>query len=92
MIGKKENMFSVKLFNVVSNNNIKYGDDHRIYDILLHSTIFILFFCWTIIGCRETAFVYALTSAAVAHSIARACSEGILYLFIYFFFLKSDFF
>lgn len=29
-----------------------------------------------ILGCRETAFVYALTSAAVAHSIARACSEG----------------
>lgn len=29
-------------------------------------------------GCRETAFVYALTSAAVAHSIARACSEGLI--------------
>ncbi|KAH7645436.1 protein wnt-1-like [Dermatophagoides farinae] len=29
-------------------------------------------------GCRETAFVYALTSAAVAHSIARACSEGMI--------------
>ncbi|XP_011875414.1 PREDICTED: protein wingless [Vollenhovia emeryi] len=27
-------------------------------------------------GCRETAFVYAITSAAVTHSIARACSEG----------------
>lgn len=29
-------------------------------------------------GCRETAFVYALTSAGVAHSVARACSEGII--------------
>lgn len=27
-------------------------------------------------GCRETAFVYALTSAAVAHTIARDCSQG----------------
>ncbi|XP_046338482.1 protein Wnt-1-like isoform X1 [Haliotis rufescens] len=27
-------------------------------------------------GCRESAFIYALTSAAVSHSIARACSEG----------------
>lgn len=27
-------------------------------------------------GCRETAFVYALTSAAVAHSIARGCAQG----------------
>ncbi|KAK0073881.1 hypothetical protein PV325_009068, partial [Microctonus aethiopoides] len=26
--------------------------------------------------CRETAFIYAITSAAVTHSIARACSEG----------------
>lgn len=30
----------------------------------------------TITGCRETAFIYAITSAAVTHSIARACSEG----------------
>ncbi|XP_070569792.1 protein Wnt-1-like [Ptychodera flava] len=28
------------------------------------------------IGCRETAFIYSLTSAAVAHLIARSCSEG----------------
>ncbi|XP_065163036.1 protein Wnt-1 isoform X1 [Atheta coriaria] len=27
-------------------------------------------------GCREAAFIYAITSAAVTHSIARACSEG----------------
>ncbi|XP_025831047.1 protein Wnt-1 isoform X2 [Agrilus planipennis] len=27
-------------------------------------------------GCRETAFIYAITSAAVTHAIARACSEG----------------
>ncbi|XP_017464593.1 PREDICTED: protein wingless isoform X2 [Rhagoletis zephyria] len=26
--------------------------------------------------CRETGFIYAITSAAVTHSIARACSEG----------------
>ncbi|XP_025835421.1 protein wingless-like, partial [Agrilus planipennis] len=26
--------------------------------------------------CRETAFIYAITSAAVTHAIARACSEG----------------
>lgn len=29
-----------------------------------------------ILGCRETAFIYAVTSAAVTHSIARACAEG----------------
>ncbi|RUS72659.1 hypothetical protein EGW08_019581 [Elysia chlorotica] len=27
-------------------------------------------------GCRETAFVYSITSAAVAYSVARACAEG----------------
>lgn len=27
-------------------------------------------------GCRETAFIYAITSAAVTHSVAKACSEG----------------
>ncbi|XP_050419344.1 protein Wnt-1 isoform X2 [Patella vulgata] len=27
-------------------------------------------------GCRETSFIYAVTSAAVSHSVARACSEG----------------
>ncbi|CAG0883851.1 unnamed protein product [Darwinula stevensoni] len=27
-------------------------------------------------GCRETAFVYAITSAGVTHSVARACSAG----------------
>ncbi|KAG5898711.1 hypothetical protein JTB14_020905 [Gonioctena quinquepunctata] len=27
-------------------------------------------------GCRETAFIYAITSAAVTYAIARACSEG----------------
>ncbi|ENN70204.1 hypothetical protein YQE_13084, partial [Dendroctonus ponderosae] len=28
------------------------------------------------VGCPETAFIYAITSAAVTHSIARACTEG----------------
>ncbi|CAG7716557.1 unnamed protein product [Allacma fusca] len=27
-------------------------------------------------GCRETAFLYAITSAAVTHAVVRACSEG----------------
>nr|ALL53296.1 wingless [Thamnocephalus platyurus] len=27
-------------------------------------------------ACRETSFIYSLTSAAVTHSVARACSEG----------------
>lgn len=27
-------------------------------------------------ACRETAFIYALMSAAVTHSVSRACSEG----------------
>ncbi|XP_061183958.1 protein Wnt-1-like isoform X1 [Saccostrea echinata] len=30
-------------------------------------------------GNRETAFIYAITSAAVTHSIARACAEGSIY-------------
>jgi wingless-type MMTV integration site family, member 1 len=29
-----------------------------------------------VLGCRETAFVYAITSAAVAFAVARACAEG----------------
>jgi wingless-type MMTV integration site family protein 1 len=27
-------------------------------------------------GCRETAFIYAITSAAVTHVVARSCAEG----------------
>lgn len=27
-------------------------------------------------GCRETAFVFAVTSAGVTHAVARSCSEG----------------
>lgn len=43
--------------------------------------IFIFFhiFCvdfYFFAGCRETAFIYAITSAAVTYSIARSCSEG----------------
>lgn len=29
-----------------------------------------------LLGFRETAFIYAITTAAVTHSVARACSEG----------------
>uniref|UniRef100_A0A8C2Y582 Protein Wnt n=1 Tax=Coturnix japonica TaxID=93934 RepID=A0A8C2Y582_COTJA len=31
---------------------------------------------FTPIGCRETAFIFAITSAGVTHSVARSCSEG----------------
>ena len=34
------------------------------------------FFFYEIAACRETAFIYALMSAAVTHSVSRACSEG----------------
>lgn len=30
----------------------------------------------SVLGCRETAFIYAITSAAVTHAVARSCSEG----------------
>lgn len=33
-------------------------------------------FLLLVTGCRETAFIYAITSAAVTHAVARACSEG----------------
>ena len=29
-----------------------------------------------VIGCRETAFIYALTSAGLTFEMIRACSEG----------------
>nr|CUS58512.1 wingless transcription factor [Cupiennius salei] len=29
-------------------------------------------------GCRETAFLYAITSAGVTHSLSRACREGLV--------------
>lgn len=35
-----------------------------------------IFFFSYLTGCRETAFLYAITSAAVTYSVARACSEG----------------
>ncbi|KAK3082676.1 hypothetical protein FSP39_002316, partial [Pinctada imbricata] len=40
-------------------------------------------------GCRETAFIYALTSAAVTHAVARACAEGSIYTCTCDFSLKS---
>jgi len=33
----------------------------------------------SISACRETSFIYAITSAAVAHSVARSCAEGSIY-------------
>ena len=32
----------------------------------------------TIPGCRETAFIYAITAGGVSHAVARGCSEGII--------------
>lgn len=29
-----------------------------------------------VLGCRETAFIYSIMSAGVAHAIATACSTG----------------
>lgn len=29
-----------------------------------------------LLGCRETAFVFAITSAGITHAVARSCSEG----------------
>ena len=37
-----------------------------------------MFFSSTV-GSREAAFVYAISSAGVVHSITRACSKGILH-------------
>lgn len=54
------------------------------FDFVLQKNLRISYF-WTFFnfdiffnfpGCRETGFIYAITSAAVTHSIARACSEG----------------
>lgn len=36
----------------------------------------VLIFFNFISGCRETAFIYAITSAAVTYAVARACAEG----------------
>ncbi|CAH1788358.1 unnamed protein product [Owenia fusiformis] len=30
-------------------------------------------------GCRETAFIYAITSAAISHTVAQSCSDGSVY-------------
>lgn len=47
-------------------------------DMRLFHILFIYYFIniHFLLGCRETGFIYAITSAAVTHSIARACSEG----------------
>jgi len=39
----------------------------------------LIWFNLTCAGCRETAYIYAITSAALTHSIARACSSGTVY-------------
>lgn len=48
----------------------------KIYEFLIFEHFLILIFFFNFPGCRETGFIYAITSAAVTHSIARACSEG----------------
>lgn len=40
--------------------------------LILYSTLF------NFTGCRETAFIYAITSAGVTHSLSRACREGLV--------------
>ena len=49
---------------------------HISYPITINTVCFLLH---TISGSRETAFIYSITSAAVVHSVARACSEGSIY-------------
>ncbi len=46
------------------------------FDFNINLTVTCFQYFLQIPGCRETAFIYAITSAAVTHSIARACSEG----------------
>lgn len=48
------------------------------YDCLWSQQIRLMTMCVfsCVAGCRETAFIYAITSAAVTHAVARACAEG----------------
>ncbi len=51
----------------------------RIHVLFLYKQLILIsFFC--LLGTRESAFLYALSAAAISHTIARACTSGDLRL------------
>lgn len=71
-LAKLSIVVSVSHFSVVTNL-------HTWHDRLNAKNVLVYWrtLCLTVLlGCRETAFVFAITSAGVTHAVARSCSEG----------------
>lgn len=83
-IRKNGNHIQFTISNVKDSSDIIIKEDGLLVErkqcvLFVKAQYQLIFFSCFFLGNRETAFIYAITSAAVTHSVARACAEGSIY-------------